>query len=63
MLQSAVEWLVGMVNLAIPPDLFDFFLTRLPYKKSKDKANQWMWWTTTLTEFRVINKKLYASLG
>lgn len=42
MLQSAVEWLVGMVNLAIPPDLFDFFFTRLPYKKSKDKANQWM---------------------
>lgn len=43
MLQSAVEWMVGMVNLAIPPDLFDFFFyTRLPYKKSKDKANQWM---------------------
>lgn len=33
MLQSAVEWMVGMVNLAIPPDLFDFFFYQTPLQK------------------------------
>lgn len=41
MLQSSVEWMVGMANLAILPHLFDFF-TRRPCKKRKDKAKQWM---------------------